>query len=83
MSRASLNTALVGIFQNSLGVAAEFIVEDALLELDSHPEWRSHPTLQQSQFLIILEKHLPPEVPFARLRPLVIEAIQRYSIEKK
>ncbi len=83
MSRAALNTALIGIFQDSLGVAAEFIIEDAMFELDSHPEWNAHPTLKQSQFLIILAKHLPPEVPYARLRPLVAEAMKRYPIEKK
>ena len=83
MSRSALYNALIGIFQDSIGVAAEFVIEDALLELDSHPEWNPHPTLQQSQFLIILGKHLPAEVPYARLRPLVVEAMKRYSIEKK
>jgi hypothetical protein len=79
MSRPALFNALIEIFQDSLGVAAEFIVEDALIELDSHPEWKPHPALQQSQLLIILGKHLPPEVPYSRLRPLVVEAMKRYS----
>jgi hypothetical protein len=83
MSRAALVNALIRILQDSVGVAAEFVVEDALIELDTHPEWNPHPTLQQSQFLIILGKHLPPEVPYARLRPLVVEAMKRHSIEKK
>lgn len=83
MPRSALQAALVGIFEDSLGVAAEFVIEDALAELDTHPEWQAHRALMQAQFLIILGRHLPPEVPYAQLRTVVAELIKRHSFDKK
>jgi hypothetical protein len=82
MSRANLQAELIEIFQDSLGIAAEFVVEDALAELDSHIEWAAHPQLKEAQFLNILGRHLPLEVPFARLRPAVVDAVKRDSTNK-
>jgi hypothetical protein len=82
MSRQKLQASIVDLLSEHLGVAAEFVVEDAFAELDSHVEWVNHPQLMQSQFLIILERHLPREVPFARMRAAITQNMQRFSIAK-
>ncbi|TAG06144.1 MAG: hypothetical protein EAZ43_01265 [Betaproteobacteria bacterium] len=83
MSRAKLEKELTEILRDHLGVAAEFVVEDALAELDSHTEWAAFPKLRDGQFLNILGRHLPPEVPYARLRQQVIESVERHSTKKE
>jgi hypothetical protein len=82
MSRLKLQAELIGIFQDSLGIAAEFVIEDALAELDLHLEWTAHPKLRDAQLLITLGRHLPPEAQLARLRPAVVDAINRHSTNK-
>ncbi len=68
MTRQSFRQYLIGLFTDSIGVAAEFVVDDAFDLIDQHPEWRAHPQLLRAQFLLILEKVAPPELPLAKLR---------------
>lgn len=64
------------MFTDSLGVAAEFVVDDAFVLIDRHPEWRAHPQLLRAQFLLALEKVVPPELPLAKLRLGIAEKLK-------
>jgi hypothetical protein len=68
MDRRALSAKLTTIYTEYLGVAAEFVIEDAFAVIDAHPEWRSHPQLLRGQFLIALERVTPREVPYGQLR---------------
>jgi methyl-accepting chemotaxis protein len=67
MNRAAFRAYLIERYVESLGIAAEFVVDDAFAIIDGHPEWRAHPQLMRAQFLIALEKVTPPEVPLGKL----------------
>jgi methyl-accepting chemotaxis protein len=49
MDRRALSSKLTTIYTEYLGVAAEFVIEDAFALIDAHPEWRSHPQLLRGQ----------------------------------
>jgi hypothetical protein len=76
MNRAQFRSYLVDLFTDSLGVAAEFVVDDAFVLIDQHPEWRAHPQLMRAQLLLALEKVVPSEVPLARLRSSIVEKLK-------
>jgi hypothetical protein len=83
MSRQTLHAAIVNLLREHIGIAAEFVVDDAFADLDGHKDWVAHPLLMQSQFLIILERHAPKEVPFGRLRAEIISAIEKHGISNR
>jgi hypothetical protein len=76
MKRDVFRKYLIDLFTNSLGVAAEFVVDDAFELIDRHPEWRPHPQLLRAQFLIALEKVAPPEAAFSKLRVEIAEKLK-------
>jgi hypothetical protein len=71
MDRRTLTSKLTTIYTEYLGVAAEFVIEDAFALIDAHPEWREHPQLLRGQFLIALERVTPREVPYGQLRSAI------------
>lgn len=76
MTRLQFRKYLIEQFTDSLGVAAEFVVDDAFALIDSHPEWRQHPQLLRAQFLLALEKVSPPEAPLAQLRAAIVDTLK-------
>jgi hypothetical protein len=76
MTRPDFRKYLIEQFTDSLGVAAEFVVDDAFALIDSHPEWLQHPQLLRAQFLLALEKVAPPELPLAPLRAAIVEKLK-------
>jgi hypothetical protein len=82
MNRAALKQHLINLYIDSLGVAAEFVVEDAFIVLDHHPEWLEHPQLMRAQFLVHLERLTPPEVPFGALRQQIVDKIKETDLSR-
>jgi hypothetical protein len=76
MNRAEFRQFVIDIYVDTLGIAAEFVVDDAFAVLDQHPEWRAHPQLMRAQLLIALEKQTPPEVPLAAMRSSIVENLK-------
>jgi hypothetical protein len=76
MNRQAFRKYLIDCYVDSLGIAAEFVVDDAFAVLDQHPEWRTHPQLMRAQFLIALEKLTPSDVPFAKLRTDIVNKLK-------
>jgi hypothetical protein len=68
MRREELRRFLIALYRDHIGVAAEFIVDDAFCALDETPGWRGHEQIQRAQFLAALERLTPAEVPFASMR---------------
>jgi hypothetical protein len=71
MNRQALTSKLVAVYTEYLGVAAEFVIEDAFALIDARPEWREHPQLLRAQFLVALERVTPREVPYGQLRTAI------------
>jgi hypothetical protein len=82
MKRSDFRHFLIEQFTDSLGVAAEFVVDDAFAIVDSHPEWFTHPELLRAQFLIALEKSTPSEVPFGQLRLAIVEKLKTAQLAR-
>jgi hypothetical protein len=61
---------------DSLGVASEFVVDDAFALVDAHPEWSAHPQLLRAQFLLALEKEMPTGIAFAKPRAEIVEKLK-------
>ncbi|MGL4232592.1 MAG: hypothetical protein ACRDAM_18475 [Casimicrobium sp.] len=80
MNRQALIQQLTAMYREYLGVAAEFVIEDAFAVIDAHPEWRPHPQLLRGQFLIALERMTPPEVPFSSLRMTITKLVNESSL---
>ncbi len=80
MSRQTLSLKLTTIYKEYLGVAAEFVIEDAFALIDAHPEWRAHPQLLRGQFLIALERVTPPEVPYSQLRTAIAKLVSENEV---
>jgi hypothetical protein len=57
-----------------MGIAAEFVVDDALADVELNTAFADKPEYQQMYFFVCLGKHLPPEVPYAKVKEAIIKA---------
>ena len=58
-----------------MGVAAEFVVDDALQDVQSNASFSGKPDLQQMYFFVALGKQLPPTVPYAKVKEAITKAL--------
>ena len=57
-----------------MGVAAEFVVDDALHDVDNNKSFSGKPDLQQMYFFVALGKQLPANVPYAKVKEAIMKA---------
>ncbi len=76
MNKTDFRSFLIQLYADSLGVAAEFVVDDAFAIVSERPEWRGNAQLLRAQFLLALERVTPPEVPLARLRSEIVAKLK-------
>ncbi len=74
MTNEKLRSAAIDAVAHYMGIAAEFVVDDAFEEASKSPAFASKPQLQEMVFLICLGKLLPPEVPFVKVKAAIIKA---------
>ncbi len=58
-----------------MGVAAEFVVDDALQDVKASVAFAGNPEHQQMYFFVALGKQLPPSVPYAKVREVITKAL--------
>jgi hypothetical protein len=57
-----------------MGIAAEFVVDDAIVEVAKNPAFAADPELQKMYFFVCLGKLLPPEVPYQKVKEAILKA---------
>jgi hypothetical protein len=69
-----LRQAAITAVAEYLGVAAEFVVDDAIAEVNKNTAFAGKSEYQDMYFFVCLGKQLPPEVPYARVKEAVVKA---------
>lgn len=57
-----------------MGVAAEFAVDDAFVELEKNTAFAGKAEYQQMYFFVCLGKQLPADVPYAKVKEAIFKA---------
>ncbi len=74
MAHEALRVAAVKALSEYMGIAAEFVVDDAFEDVTKNPAFAKDPKLQEMYFFVCLGKHLPVSVPYATLKQAIIKA---------
>lgn len=69
-----LRQAAIAAVAEYMGIAAEFVVDDALADVKLNSAFAGKPEYQQMYFFVCLGKQLPPEVPYAKVKEAIIKA---------
>ncbi|MBS7806232.1 hypothetical protein [Variovorax sp. PCZ-1] len=69
-----LRPAAISAVAEYMGVAAEFVVDDAFADVKLNTAFAGKPEYQQMYFFVCLGKHLPPEVPYAKVKEAILKA---------
>lgn len=70
---SQLRQAAIDAVAEYMGIAAEFVVDDALAEVDKNPAFAGKAEYQQMYFFVCLGKQLPPEVPYAKVKETIMK----------
>lgn len=69
-----IRKAAIAAVAEYMGVAAEFVVDDALAEVQLNTAFADKPEFQHMYFFVCLGKQLPPEVPYAKVKEAIMKA---------
>lgn len=58
-----------------MGIAAEFVVDDALQDVHNQANFSGKPDLQHMYFFVALGKQLPPTVPADKIKDAITRAL--------
>jgi hypothetical protein len=75
MAHQALRAAAVAALAEYMGVAAEFVVDDAFEDVTKNEVFNRDPKLQEMYFFVCLGKLLPPEVPYSTLKGAITKAV--------
>jgi hypothetical protein len=68
-----LRQAAIDAVAEYMGVAAEFVVDDAFADVEKNVAFAGKEEYQQMYFFVCLGKHLPPEVPYAKVKEAIVK----------
>jgi hypothetical protein len=74
MAHEELRAAAVKAVAEYMGIAAEFVVDDAFVEVAKNTAFAGNPDLEKMYFFVCLGKILPPEVPYQRVKEVVLKS---------
>jgi hypothetical protein len=69
-----LRQAAIDAVAEHMGVAAEFVVDDALADVEKNTAFAGKVEYQQMYFFVCLGKQLPPGVPYAKIKEVILKA---------
>ncbi len=69
-----LRQAAIEAVADYMGVAAEFVVDDAFAEVEKNTAFAGKAEYQQMYFFVCMGKLLPPEVPYAKVKEAILKA---------
>jgi hypothetical protein len=72
--QAQLRQAAIEAVAEYMGIAAEFVVDDALADVEKNTAFSGKEDLRQMYFFVCLGKQLPPDVPYARIKEAILKA---------
>lgn len=75
MAHEKLRAVAIDAVKEYMGIAAEFVVDDALAEVAASPAFAGKADLEQMYFFVCLGKMLPPEVPYATVKQAIAKAL--------
>jgi hypothetical protein len=68
-----LRQAAIDAVAEYMGVAAEFVVDDALDDVAKNAAFEGKDEYQQMYFFVCLGKYMPPEVPYAKVKEAILK----------
>ena len=71
-----LRTAAIAAVSEYMGIAAEFVVDDALAEVDQFAAVSKNSDNHALHFFAALAKQLPPEVPYASVKSAILKSLR-------
>jgi hypothetical protein len=74
MAHEALRAAAITALSEYMGIAAEFVVDDAFDDVAKNPAFAKDPKLQEMYFFVCLGKHISPSVPYATLKSAIVKA---------
>lgn len=72
-----LRTAAIAAVSEYMGIAAEFVVDDALAEVERFAAASKNSDNHALHFFASLAKQLPPEVPYASVKNTILNALRK------
>jgi hypothetical protein len=76
MAHEKLTAVAIEVVAEYIGIAAEFVVEDAIVEVEKNPAFAQDPKLYEMYFFVCLGKLLPPEAPYGKVKEAILKALQ-------
>jgi hypothetical protein len=68
-----LRDAAISAVTEYMGVAAEFVVDDAFAEVSKNTAFANQPEYQQMYFFVCLGKQLPAGVPYSKIKEAILK----------
>ena len=75
MQNEKLRAVSIAVITEYLGVAAEFVVDDAIDDVAKNPAIDGKPDFEMLYFFVCLGKHLPKEVPYSVIKTAITEKL--------
>lgn len=72
-----LRTTAIAAVSEYMGIAAEFVVDDALAEVEQFAAASGNSDNHALHFFAALAKQLPPEVPYAHVKLAILKALRK------
>jgi hypothetical protein len=79
MLNSQLKAVSIAVLLEYVGIAAEFIVSDALKEVANMPTIAGKQILEEVVFFHALATQLPPELPFDQIRAEITKKLSKYN----
>jgi hypothetical protein len=76
MAHEKLRAAAITAVAEYIGIAAEFVVDDAFEEVDKNTAFARDPRLYEMYFFVCLGKLLPPEAPYSKVKEAIVKAME-------
>jgi hypothetical protein len=73
MPHQKLQIAATTVVAEYMGIAAQFVVEDAMDDMLKNKAFSNKAELQQLVFFSCLGKQLPPEVPYEKVKQAILK----------
>lgn len=77
MSFDKFRDATAAVLVEHVGIAAKFLVQRAINEVEQIHPYATDPMLYEMYFFVHLSRLLPPEVPYAYVKAAVYKALGR------
>lgn len=74
MVNEKLRSAAIAALAEYMGIAAEFVVDDAFVEVEKNAALNKDARLRDMYFFVCLGKQIPPSVPYAVLKQAIVRA---------